>query len=176
MPQADQKTIDSYRSPKTAIRPSPIHGRGLFAILPIAGGEIVANKRGHVYSGRTLRAISDRIDESYIQIDDDLFMGALTADEVPGNKLFINHSCDPNLGIQVRSVFVAMRDIAAGEELTFDWAMEDTVSAPVACRCGSPQCRGTIAGGDWQQLELQLRYRGFFSHYIQRKIDMARRA
>lgn len=168
--------IDSYRSPKTAVRPSPIHGQGLFAILPVARGEIVANKAGHVYNGRTLRAISDEIDESYIQIDDDLFMGALTADEVPGNKLFINHSCDPNLGIQVRTVFVAMRDIAAGEELTFDWAMEDTVTEPTACHCGSALCRGTIAGGDWRQLELQMRYRGFFSNYIQRKIDTAARA
>jgi SET domain-containing protein len=39
--------------------------------------------------------------------------------------IFSNHSCEPNIGVQGQIVFVAMRDIAAGEELTHDWATTD---------------------------------------------------
>ena len=41
----------TYRSPKTEVRPSPIHGQGLFARTAIAAGEIVAVKGGHVLTG-----------------------------------------------------------------------------------------------------------------------------
>jgi len=39
--------------------------------------------------------------------------------------IFSNHSCEPNIGVQGQIVYVAMRDIAPGEELTHDWAMTD---------------------------------------------------
>src|SRR6266851_801870 len=51
--------------------------------------------------------------------------------------LFTNHSCDPNIALQGQIVFVAMRDIAAGEELTHDWATTDDADYTLACRCGS---------------------------------------
>jgi len=54
---------DSYRSPKTAVRRSPIHGRGLFAIRPIAKGEIVAIKGGHIMARERVRRLRHRIGE-----------------------------------------------------------------------------------------------------------------
>lgn len=44
----------SYISPRATIRDSPIHGRGLFAVAPIARGDIVAMKGGYIYE-RALR-------------------------------------------------------------------------------------------------------------------------
>jgi hypothetical protein len=67
-----------------------------------------------------------------------------------------------------------MRDITAGEELTHDWAMTDDDETTTACRCGTPSCRGTIAGKDWQNAELQERYLGYFSAYLAQKIEAAR--
>jgi SET domain-containing protein len=89
----------SYLSPKTRIRKGPIHGRGLFASTPIRKGEIVATKGGHILDRRTLAKVRRRIAAAYIQIDDIFYIGALRSAEVALNKIFINHSCEPNLGI-----------------------------------------------------------------------------
>jgi hypothetical protein len=159
----------SYLSPKTAIRPSPIHGRGLFARRAIATGEIVAIKGGHILDRRALARVKGRIAESYIQIADGFFIGAATAAEVKRNKLFINHSCAPNVGILGQIIFVAMRDVRAGEELTYDWAMEENRPARTRCRCGAPRCRGLLTGQDWMQPALRRKYRRHLSAYLQQK-------
>src|SRR5262249_58624441 len=91
---------DSSRLLKTAIWRSPIHGRGLFARRPIAKGEIVAIKGGHIMARETLRRVRRRIAESYMQVEDDFYVGARRPSEIHRNKLFINHSCEPNLGIR----------------------------------------------------------------------------
>ena len=85
--------------------------------------------------------------------------------------IYTNHSCDPNIAIQANIVFVAMRDITPDEELTHDWATADDLDYVMECKCGSPNCRGTITGKDWMKKELQEKYRGWFCWFIQRKID-----
>jgi hypothetical protein len=130
----------SYLSPKTRIGESHIEGRGLFACSRIRKGEIVAIKGGHVYDARTLAKVKGHVAVSYIQIADRFFIGALTAAEVARNKIFINHSCEPNLGIRGQIMYIALRDIMAGEELTYDWAMEANSSDRTRCRCGTRRC------------------------------------
>jgi SET domain-containing protein len=160
----------SYRSPKTRVGASPIHGRGLFAVRPIRRGEIVAVKGGHIMDRRALERSPARAAESHIQIEDDAYIGALTPREVPRNKLFLNHSCEPNVGIRGQVTFVALRDVAAGEELTYDWAMEENRPARTRCTCRAPACRTILTGRDWRIPALQRRYRGFFSAYLAAKI------
>src|SRR5215470_2982091 len=152
---------ESYRSPKTAIRRSPIHGRGLFAIRPIAKGEIVAIKGGHVMSRAALRDVRRRIADSYLQVEDDFFVGARRASEIRRNKLFINHSCEPNLGIR--------------GQLTYDWAMEENSPAATRCACGARRCRRRLTGRDWTIPALQRRYRGSFAAYLEEKIAARKR-
>ena len=165
----------SYLSPKTAIRPSPIEGRGLFARRAIRKGEIVAIKGGHILDRRALARVRGRIAESFIQIADGFFIGAATAAEVTRNKLFINHSCAPNVGIFGQIIFVAMRDVRAGEELTYDWAMEENIPARMRCRCGAPGCRGLLSGRDWRKPALQRKYRRYLSAYLAEKTRRTRR-
>jgi len=160
----------SYRSRKTSVRASPIHGRGLFAARPIRRGEVVAIKGGHILDRRALVRSPARAAVSYIQIDDDFYIGAATPAEVRRNKLFINHSCEPNVGIRGQITFVALRDVAAGEELTYDWAMEEHRRARTRCTCRAPGCRKILTGQDWRIPALQRRYRGFFSAYLAAKI------
>jgi hypothetical protein len=70
------------------------------------------------------------------------------------------------------TTIVAMRDIAVGEELTFDYAMSDASDYDeFDCNCGTALCRGRVRADDWQLGTLRHRYKGFFSPYIQRKID-----
>ena len=165
----------SYRSPKTRIRESKIEGKGRFARTLIRKEEIVAIKGGHVYDARTLAKVKGRVAGSYIQIADRFFIGALTAEEVARNKIFINHSCAPNLGIRGQIMYVALRDIMAGEELTYDWAMEENSSARTHCRCGTRRCRRVLTGRDWMLPRLQRRYRGYFSSYLEDKIRYTKR-
>ena len=157
----------SYRSPKTEVRESKIHGRGLFAKADIARGEIVAIKGGHIVDRETLqRDITPRLGPVEIQIDDDLFIAPVNADERELSMLYSNHSCDPNIGLLGEITFVAMRDIPAGEELTHDWAMTDNDDYSVECNCGARNCRKTLTGKDWQRPELQEKYAGYFSAYL----------
>jgi hypothetical protein len=163
----------SYFSSKTEVRESEIHGRGLFAIADIAKNEIVAVKGGHIVDGKTLREkITPVLGPVEIQIGDDLFIAPVSDEERELSMLYLNHSCDPNLGMRGEITFVSMRDISAGEELTHDWAMTDDDDYSVECNCGAPDCRKTLTGKDWQRPDLQKRYSGYFSAYLARKIAL----
>jgi hypothetical protein len=128
-------------------------------------------KGGHILDGALWRALEPTLGAADIQIAEDLFIAPATPEEREGSMLFTNHSCDPNIAIQGQIVFVAMRDIGEGEELTHDWATTDDADYTLACRCGSARCRGTITGKDWMKTELQAKYRGWFCWFLQRKID-----
>src|SRR5437868_12952801 len=138
----------SYISPKAAVQTSPIHGRGLFAVAPITKGEDVCVKGGYIYDRATLRAVTPTLGPAEIQIGRDLFIGPLAEAEREGSMIFSNHSCAPNIGVQGQIIFVAMRDIVAGEELTHDWAMTDDDDYEFECRCGAAECRRIITGQD----------------------------
>lgn len=163
--------IQSYISPKARVKKSKIHGYGLFAVKPIRKREIVAIKGGHIFRENMIGKLEAKDDESYIQIEDDFWIGAIKKSEVKGNKLFLNHSCEPNVGIRGQISFIAMRNIKPGEELTYDWAMENPGVWKFRCNCGAKNCRMTITGGDWRLPNLQKRYKGFFSRFVQEKVD-----
>src|SRR6516164_5626586 len=127
----------SYLSPKTEVRESKIHGRGLFATADIGKDEIIAVKGGHIVDGKTLREkITPVLGPVEIQIGDDLFIAPVSDEERELSMLYSNHSCDPNLGVIGEITFVATRDIRAGDELTHDWAMTDDDNYSVKCNCG----------------------------------------
>lgn len=160
----------SYLSPKVAVAKSPIHDRGLFAVEDLRVGDIVCVKGGHIFTRAILNNVAPVLGPTEIQIADDLFIGPIHPEEREGCMVFSNHSCDPNIGVQGQIVFVALRHISAGEELTPDWATTDDDDYTLECRCGSPKCRGIVTGKDWQREDLQQKYRGLFSWYLQQKI------
>ena len=155
---------------------SDIAGRGLFATEPISAGEIVAVKGGHIVTTPQLRELPDPLPNSEIQIADGMHLVALSQQEYESVMLFINHSCEPNVGFAGNVVLVAMRDVAAGDELTTDYALFDDYDGQMTCRCNTTQCRRVIDGRDWRRADLQQRYRGYFSWYLQRKINESRYA
>ena len=161
----------SYISPKAIVKESRIHGRGLFAVEAITKDEMVAVKGGHVFDRRTLVAIEPVLGPAEIQIGEDLFIGPLAESEREGSMIYSNHSCEPNIGVRGQIVFVAMRDIAAGEELTHDWATTDDDAYRMECRCGATACRKTITGQDWRRKELQEKYGRYMSSYLLEKIE-----
>jgi SET domain-containing protein len=151
--------------------PSGISGRGLVAVEPIARGEVVAVKSGHVVTTEQLRSLPQRLQNSDVQIADDLHLVALSDEEYEPVMLFVNHSCEPNVGFGGNVVLVAMRDVEAGEELTTDYALFDDHDDAMDCDCDTASCRHRVHGRDWQRPDLQERYRGYFSWYLDRKIN-----
>jgi uncharacterized protein len=160
----------SYISPKAIVKESPIHGRGLFAVEAIEQGEIVCVKGGAIFNRETLRGLQARLGPAEIQVAPDLFIGPVTLEEREGSMIFSNHSCAPNLGVRGQIVFIAMRRIEAGEELTHDWAMTDDDDYEMECHCGARGCRRVITGQDWRKVELQEKYSGYLSWYLTEKI------
>jgi SET domain-containing protein len=160
----------SYLSPKTEVRESRIHGRGLFAADKIHKGEVVAVKGGHIVTREQLREITPRLGPVEIQIGDDFFIAPVTAEERELSMLYSNHSCDANIGMRGEITFVALRDIEADEELTHDWCTADDDDYSLECKCGAANCRKILTGKDWQRPELQKQYAGYFSAYLAKKI------
>ena len=109
----------------------------------IAGGEVVAVKGGHIIDGATVAGLPEAIRDSAFPIAAGCFLAAGAPGEYDGVLMRVNHSCEPNLGMGGNVLLVSMREIAAGEELTIDYALflADPGFA-MQCRCGTAACRG----------------------------------
>jgi len=163
--------MKTYRSPKIEVRDGTLSGRGVVALADIGKDEIVAIKSGHVINAKQLLKISVEVGDFALQIDDDFYLSPTFPEEVDDMTVFINHSCDPNVGFRGQVIYVAMRDVKRGEELFHDYSMERSDDYFLECRCGSPKCRHQVTGNDWQLPELQQRYGRYFSIYLRQKID-----
>ncbi|GIK63613.1 MAG: SET domain-containing protein-lysine N-methyltransferase [Chloroflexota bacterium] len=163
----------SYLSPKLEGRVFPEKGgHGAFARELIQAGEVISVWGGKAMTrAEVARLNNPAITTLAVQIDEDIFL--VTTKEGPGD--WVNHSCEPNAGLQGQVTLVAMRDIQPGEEVCFDYAMTDgSVYDEFTCACGSPKCRGYVSGNDWQIPELWERYNGYFSPYLQKRIERLR--
>lgn len=165
-------TPKSYRSPKTEVRErSKIQGKGVFAQEPIKKGEIVAIKGGHILTSKEYESLDEVAKHYCHQIEDNFFLGPRSEEEIEGNAIFINHSCEPNVGFDGQITYVALRDIKLGEELCHDYAMCFTCrKIEFECNCGS-NCRGHVTDADWKLKNLQEKYGNHFASFILKKIN-----
>ncbi len=142
--------------------------RGLFARQPIKMHEVLVVWGGEIVTYQTLCQLPTKQQQLSIQVEDNLYL--VTTKEGPGD--WANHSCNPNAGLDGQITLRAMRDIAVGEQICFDYAMADSSNYDeFDCQCGGANCRGRVTGNDWQNPELWQRYVGYFSPYLQRRID-----
>ena len=140
---------------RTQVRRSPVHGRGVYAVRPIAEGERLFEYRGEVISWEEALARhphdpSNPDHTFYFHIDDE---HVIDGKHGGNSSRWMNHSCRPNCEADEddgRIYIRALRPIEAGEELFFDYALmlEGRHTAKVKkqyeCRCGADGCRGTM--------------------------------
>ncbi len=129
--------------PSVEVRPSDVAGRGLFTTVDLSARTTVWR------------------------------LGAPLVDpaELHG---FGNHGCDPNLGWVDAYSLATMVDVPAGRELLTDYAMATADPAYLLrCHCESYRCRQMVEGTDWQIPQLQARYRGWWTPYVQGLVDAA---
>lgn len=158
----------NWLSPKAEARPAGEKGWGSFAVEPITAGETVAAFGGYVVPMAVLQTFSHDRQSRSIQVDADLY---LVSGETPDSGDMLNHSCEPNCGLSGQLLLIAMRDIAPGEELSFDYAMCDASDYDeFRCLCGAPTCREVVTGSDWRDPDLREKYAGWFSPYLTRRI------
>ena len=144
-------------------------GYGIFANQPIQKGELLVMWGGRIITQADLDPTIPQFTQRVLQIEDGLYLYDPLLND-PTNSF--NHSCDPNAGLSGQISLIAMRDIDEGEEVTFDYAMcDDADYDEFECACGSPNCRGRVSGRDWTRPELQRKYDGYFSPYLQRRIN-----
>ena len=133
-----------------------MHGKGVFALKPIARGEVVIEYKGEIIDWpealrRHPHDPSDPNHTFYFSLDD----GSHVIDaKVGGNAArWINHACEPNCEADETEgrVFIkALRKLKPGKELFYDYGlviderMTPKLKREYACRCGSPRCRGTM--------------------------------
>lgn len=168
------KQPTSYLVPKLVGKTLPAKGgHGVFAESPIKAGELLVAWGGEIIVGEALAHLPAAARRLSIQIEENLFLVPIQ----PGPADYVNHSCDPNAGMSGQICLVALRDIAPGEEICYDYAMSDgSPYDEFECHCGAATCRGRVTGDDWQRPELWQRYGNHFSPYLQRRINELRQS
>jgi hypothetical protein len=165
---------NSFLSLKCEVRTAD--DRGGYTVIarePIAKGELIVVWSGTLVDSSELATLPASVKRHSLQVEDDHYLVSLTDCEPPD---YVNHSCAPNAGLSGQIGLIAMRDIRPGEEVTYDYAMSDgSPYDEFDCCCGAEQCRGRVTGEDWKRSELWQRYQGYFSPYLQRRINKLRR-
>ena len=134
-------------TPRLLIRSSSIHAAGCYTLDPIPRGRIVLE-----YSGA--RISKELADERYADRPVTYLFGfGGTTDVIDGfgTAMFLNHSCAPNCETEEENgrVYIrAIRNIAANEELVYEYNLYDSDEDGADCHCGAPQCRGTMFSDD----------------------------
>jgi len=137
------------------VRRSDVHGLGVFAAKRIPKGtriiEYVGERVSHDEADRRYEEKDANDSHTFLFIVDSK---TVIDAGVDGNDArFFNHSCDPNCEstVEKRRVYIeALRDVESGVELTYDYQIQredddpDNIDEVFACRCGFPQCRGTM--------------------------------
>ncbi len=161
---------DCWLHPDIRVDVSMIAGRGLFAAAPIPARTVVSRLGGRLLSAAELRAMIADPGSSFVDsivVEDDVHLVLPTG--TPNH--FANHSCEPKMGWADEYTLVTLADVAAGQELTDDYATSTADPDFVLyCHCETYRCRQVIEGTDWMIPQLQLRYAGHWVPYLQRCI------
>jgi uncharacterized protein len=161
---------EGYINQKVILKEAPGKGKGLFANAKISKGEIVSISGGIIVQAENWESFKQEFGDYAYFIEENFLIAPLNP-EKPSADWMMNHCCEPNCGVKGQIVFVALRDIEAGEELLYDYAMTETdPEYKMDLRCEQKTCRKKLTGNDWKLPDLQQKYDGHFSLYIQEKI------
>ena len=134
----------SYQKYAVDVRPRPIDGQGAFAAEPVPQRRKIGEIRGESISVADARIRATRSER--IMIVELSAHRAIDFSRSADPMRYTNHSCRPNARLDIRQgrvEFYALRDIAAGEEITVDYG-ETHHEGRLTCRCGAPGCIGRL--------------------------------
>lgn len=153
------------RAPKVLIELKPssigdVDGVGVFAVSKLGKGRWVAEGIAeHDYRRLVpwsfFRKLTKEVQEKVWAFCIGTPQGFIPPEGFNFNTLciewYFNHSCDGNLGFDDNGDFIAIRRVAKGEELVYDYALaESNPTFRMVCKCRSKNCRKIITGNDWK--------------------------
>lgn len=173
--------------PFHVIRRSSIHNLGVFAARPIPKGARILEYTGEkITKAESTRRANALLEEAAKTGGGAVYIFTLNKKyDIDGNRpdndaRLINHSCDPNCEAQIirgRIWIIALRDIAEGEELSFNYGFDLECWEDHPCRCGSPKCVGYIVAREyWPKLRRMLKERDEAIAAGNAEIPLARKA
>jgi len=137
------KTMRLKLAPGLSIEKSAIEGRGCFSTTSFKRGRKIAAYTGERITTAEAKRRAGRRKLRICAINQ---RWSLDGSRGGNGTHYINHSCRPNAYMKIlygHILFIALRDIRAGEEITIDY--QSTLhSDKKRCTCGAPLCRGTI--------------------------------
>ena len=153
--QPSPTSSPSQRGRRIQVRASGIHGKGVFALRPLKAGETVIEYTGAML---TWKAAQKRHPHNPAEPNHTFFFHIDDKHVIDGNDggnaaKWINHACGPNCEadeVDGRVFIKTLRDIEPGEELNYDYGLildgrhTAKVKKEFECRCGTPECRGTM--------------------------------
>jgi len=151
----NSETRPARRPAAIVVRNSKVHGKGVFAARKIPAGARIAEYKGErIDWEEALRRENAKPADSFHTFFFSLDDGRIIDGGSGGNNArWINHACEPNCEAQEEDgrVFIyALRDIARGEELNYDYGLilderhTPAIKRAYACLCGAAGCRRTM--------------------------------
>ena len=141
-------------------------GRCLVAKEDITKDEIIAEFDGPEYVAEKCTDLEKDIADHAIQVAENTWRDS------NGIARFINHSCEPNVGLRGLTTLVAMRNISKGEELLWDYDMSEDSDWRLGCLCGTDSCRKVIGAFSMLPKETQNKYQGYISDWLVKKYSL----
>ncbi len=136
------------------VEKSKIAGKGVFTKEPFKKGEIVFILKGKFKKHHPKNSKESKNGPNWVGVGEDIWIDPIDISQ------YLNHSCQPNMGIKGRVEFVALHNIKKDEELTFDYSiteMDEFWEFP--CNCRSRNCRKILHS-------IQSLPKPVFKHYL----------
>lgn len=165
------RDIEPWFADGLVVRSSIVHGQGLYAIRHYRRGSNILRLGGclfHISERRTAGVMPSTTTSLSEEV--------ILAEQSHGSRDYsdyLNHSCDPNVGLRDAISIVAIRDIPAGEELVIDytfWECDSTWKLKNVCNCGGWNCRKNVTGEDWKVVRPTDERFMYSSPFVKRRI------
>lgn len=151
-------------SPFIEVKPSCIHGGGVFALREIPAGTYILEYVGERVKGE--ESLRREKEQEAGERDEHGHGGVFLFElgdgwDIDGSvewntARLINHSCEPNCEYRIergKIWIVALRDIKQGEELSYNYGFDIEGYWRRPCKCGSKKCVGFMVGEEfWEEV------------------------
>ena len=153
--------IQPWVSEALEVRESGMEGKGVYSVRDIKEGEVIGVFGGIVIHEEEIDHLTRTVPAEKLNIDHAMYIypGFLMLHDYENGcdpLCFVNHSCDPSSKITNGIILIAVRDIPAGEEVSWNYKETDDVgnwSYEFKCQCGSTNCKGMVQVGPQYRVE-----------------------
>lgn len=144
------------------------HGKGVFVNQDFQKDEIILRVNGKAVATENPQSFPADIQNHWFPFDK---IGKINKYILPQTPwMYINHSCKPNVGFKSNRDVVAMRIIKKGEEIFFDYSMNNIDNWTMKCNCGCKNCRGIISTIDRLDEKTRDKYKNYILDCLKIKL------